>query len=214
MQPNPSEDTPNTEAQASGHQTAVVSPEPSAVQETAWQPPAPVYEAPAETFTTPSTPVSTTPTSVVPLAVVNVLSPRGVEYVFLTLSLFTAAIGLTGILISSINGAFGFSSLSFPVALMLVGLPMFAWLFLRLKKAELLDPTAALDASKRRSTQTTQIICFLVVLFTLIGFVTAIMAKIGGNLGESLVKVIFDVVALLVVFGGILTYYWRDERRG
>lgn len=148
-----------------------------------------------------------------PQPVVNVLSPRGVEYVFLTISLFTAAIGLTGALLVLVNGAASFSSLSFPTALMVVGLPLFALLFLRLKKAELLEPSAALDASKRRSTQTTQIICFLVVLFSLIGLITALMAKVGGNLGVSISSVLLDVLVLIVVFGGILAYYWHDEHR-
>ncbi|MDB5169571.1 MAG: hypothetical protein JWO41_927 [Candidatus Saccharibacteria bacterium] len=178
----------------------VVSSEPS------WQP-----EPAASTALVAAT--TAAPTSLVPQPVVNVLSPRGVEYVFLVITLFTAAIGLSSGLLAAVNGALSFSSLSFPTALLLVSLPLFAWLFLRLKKAELLDPGAALDASKRRSTQTTQIICFLVVLFTLIGLVTAVMAKIGGNLGESIVKIILDVLVLLVVFGGILAYYWRDEHK-
>lgn len=177
----------------------------SSVIEQAWEPAEPVtVAAPA---------AQAVPASMIPQPVVNVLSPRGVEYVFLVISLFTAAFGLAGGLLAAVNGALSFSGLSFPTALLIVSLPIFSWLFLRLKKAELLDPNAALDASKRRSTQTTQIICFLIVLFSLIGLVAALMAKMGGSLGESIGKVILDVLVLVAVFGGILTYYWRDEHK-
>lgn len=146
-----------------------------------------------------------------PQPVVHVLSPRGVEYVFLTIALFTAAIGLTSVLLSLVNGKTDFAVLSFPVATLLVAVPVFAWLFLRLKQAELANPSLQLDASKRRSTQFTQIVSFLVVFFTMIGFLTAIFAKISGQYEGSMVKLFLDVLVILTVAGGILAYYWRDE---
>jgi hypothetical protein len=149
-----------------------------------------------------------------PQPVMQVLSPRGVEYVFLTISLFTAAIGLTSGLLASLNGQIKYTTLSFPSALLIVGLPIFGWLFLRLKKAELREPSAALDASKRRSTQSIQIITFVVTLFSLIGLVAAIFAKMGGQLSTSLGKIVLDILVLLIIFGGILAYYWHDEHRG
>jgi hypothetical protein len=121
-------------------------------------------------------------TNVVPHPVVHVLSPRGVEYVFMTITLFTGAIGFASALIAMFNGKFGFDILSVPVALLVVAVPVFAWLFLRLKKAELANPSLALDASKRRATQFTQIVTFLIVFFTLIGYVSSIFAKLSGNL--------------------------------
>lgn len=148
-----------------------------------------------------------------PQPVVQVLSPRGVEYVFLTITLFTAAIGLTSALLACVNGGLNFTALSFPAALLIVGLPVFAWLFLRLKKAELNDPSAALDASKRRSTQSIQIISFVVTLFSLIGLVSSVFAKMGGQLGSSLGKIVLDILVLLIIFGSILAYYWHDEHR-
>jgi hypothetical protein len=159
-------------------------------------------------------PASVAAFGVNPQPVVQVLSPRGVEYVFLTISLFTAAIGLTSGLLAGLNGQLNFATLSFPSALLIVGLPIFGWLFLRLKKAELIDPSAALDASKRRSTQSIQIITFVVTLFSLIGLVAAIFAKMGGQLGTSLGKIVLDILVLLIIFGGILAYYWHDEHKG
>lgn len=150
--------------------------------------------------------------NVVPTPVVQVLSPRGVEYVMLTLALFTTAIGLASALVCLVNGQTSMMSLSLPVALMIVGLPIFAGLFLRLKKAELRNPSLKLDQSKRRSTQATQIIAFLVSLVTLIGIVVSIFAAMSGE-AEGIGKAIGSAFFVLAVFGGILAYYWYDEHK-
>jgi hypothetical protein len=158
-------------------------------------------------------PSSSSQNGINPQPVVHVLSPRGVEYVFLTIALFTAAIGMTSILLSLVNGKTDFAVLSFPVAVLVVSVPVFSWLFLRLKQAELLNPSLQLDASKRRSTQFTQIVTFLVVFFTSIGFLTAIFAKMAGQYDGSVIKLLLDVIVILGVSGGILFYYWRDEHK-
>jgi divalent metal cation (Fe/Co/Zn/Cd) transporter len=147
------------------------------------------------------------------MPVVQVLSPRGVEYVFLTINLFTAAAGLISVLLALVNGKADFNVLAFPVALLVVSVPLFALLFLRLKKAELRDPSLRADASKRRSTQFTQVVAYLVVFFSLIGLVTAGFAKASGDFKSSFLKVCLDVLVLVVVAGGILAYYWWDEHK-
>jgi hypothetical protein len=151
--------------------------------------------------------------SVVPIPVVRVLSPRGVEYVFLTLALLTAQVGLGAAIISLVNGQTSFSVLAYPTAALIVSVPIFAVLFLRLKKSELNNPDFKLDPSKRRSTQFTQIINFIVCFFALIGFVSALFAKMAGNYGGSIIKLFLDILVILVVSGGVLFYYWRDEHR-
>ncbi len=153
------------------------------------------------------------PIAVNPTPVVKVLSPRGVEYVFLIVTLFAAAISLVSLLIAIVNSQYGFAVLSFPVSALVVSVPLFSLLFLRLKRAELTDPAAKLDASKRRSTQFTQIVTFLVCFLSLIALVTIIIEKIGSNFSSSLFKAIMDVLVVEVVSGGILFYYWRDEHR-
>lgn len=176
-----------------------------------WEQPTFVPQPPAPAPTPPPAPAADDMPA--PMPVLNVLSPRGIEYAFMTISLFISSIGLTSVLIALVNGKAGFEVLSFPVATMLVSVPIFAWLFLRLKKAELTDPSLKRDVSKRRNTQFTQIVTFLITMFTLIGLITVIFAKIGGQYDSSMVKTILDCLVLLVVYGGILVYYWVDEHR-
>lgn len=148
-----------------------------------------------------------------PQPVVQVFSPHGIEYVFQTLSLLTGALGLLIVLLSLVNGETGFEVLGFPVAMLLVSLPLFAGLFLRLKNAELRNPALRLDASKRRTTQVVQIVTFLTCLFSMIALVAIIFAKIGGSYDGSIFKAFVNVLIILLVAGGILTYYWREEHR-
>jgi hypothetical protein len=148
-----------------------------------------------------------------PQPVVKVLSPLGVEYVFMTVALFTMAAGLGSALITLVNGKSSFSVLAYPASLLVVSVPVFALLFLRLKKIELKDSAQRLDASKRRSTQFIQIVNFLICFFTLIGLVGIVISKLGGNYKSSLVKVFLDVLVIEVIAGGILVYYWHDEHK-
>jgi hypothetical protein len=147
--------------------------------------PQPSFVAPSPHVSEPTSAASVAPLSasdgVKPVPVVRVLSPFGVEYVFLTLTLFAAAIGLTSALLALVNGKTDFSALAFPTALLVVSVPVFGVIFLHLKKLELSRPELKLDASKRRSTQVTQIVSFIVSLLTLVGLVFAIFAKIGGQ---------------------------------
>jgi len=161
------------------------------------------------------TPGSARTDALAPQPVVKVLSPIGVEYVFLTVTLFVAAVALASALIVLVNGAAGFASLAFPAAALIVAVPVFAAIFLHLKKLELQDPQLKLDPSKRRSTQATQIISFVVCLFTLIGFFSAAFAAMGGGseAGVTIGKAALDSLCVLVVAGGILFYYWRDEHK-
>lgn len=148
-----------------------------------------------------------------PMPVVRVLSPVGVEYVFLTITLFVGAIALTSALVALVNSKTDFSVLAFPAAVLLVTVPLFAVIFLHLKKLETNLPAMRLDASKRRSTQFSQIASFIACLVVTIGFVFDVFSKLGGQTGPSIVKAALDTLCVLVVAGGILVYYWRDEHR-
>lgn len=165
----------------------------------------------------PSTPTFASPTEnqgqTAPLAVVEVVSVRGVEYAMMTLTLWVGSFSLLGVLLSLINGSTTFGVLAFPASSLIVCLPVFGFFFLRLKKAELMNPSLKLDPSKRRFTQFTQLVAFAACLFTLIAFVFYILTKISGEGGTSAVKATLDVAAVLAVAGGILAYYWIDEHR-
>lgn len=209
----PSHDQPSTGNepwhQPVQSQTPFVAPDPVVSHHPLFQQPEPVVEHHDFTPTTDTA----TPTGVNPQPVVKVLSPAGVEYVFLMITLFTGEFGLSSILIALFNGETNFSVLAYPTALLVVTLPIFAWLFLRLKKGELKDPDRRLDASKRRSTQFIQIANFIVTFFTTIGFVGAIFAELGGQFHTSLMKVFLDVLVIWLIGGGTLAYYWRDEHK-
>ncbi len=181
-----------------------IKPEPAAVGSFgSFEPPKPV-ERPSDTSTA---------DSLRPMPVVKVLSPVGVEYVFLTITLLGGAIALAASLIALVNGKTDFSVLAFPVSSLLVTVPVFAVIFLHLKKMEVANPDLKLDPSKRRSTQFTQIVAFIACLSALVGFVFDIFSKIGGQIGPSILKAGLDVLCVLVVAGGILFYYWREEHK-
>ncbi len=147
-----------------------------------------------------------------PTPVVKVLSPLGVEYIFLTITLLTGATSLITALLLLINGGAHFSALAFPTAALTVTVPVFALIFLDLKKQEMRRPELKLDPSKRRSTQFTQIVAFLVSLMAIIGFVFSIFGKMSGD-NVSIWKAFLDTIFVLAVAGGILAYYWNDEHK-
>lgn len=148
-----------------------------------------------------------------PVPVVRVLSPRGVEYVMLTIALFFAAGSLIGALLALVNGETDFSTLSFPTATLLVSVPVFAFFFLRLKRAELANPELKLDQSKRRSTQFTQIAAFFICFATLIGVIAELFSVLGGSSETSISKILLNGLVVIAVAGAVLAYYWQDEHR-
>jgi hypothetical protein len=148
-----------------------------------------------------------------PIPVVKVLSIRGIEYVMMSLALWFGAGGLIWILLALIYGSNGFSALAFPVSLLVVCVPVFSVFFIRLRKQELANPDLRYEASKRRLSQITQILAFIVCLFNLVGFVYLMMAKAGGESKASVSQSVLGLLAILAVAGGILVYYWFDEHR-
>ncbi len=144
--------------------------------------------------------------------VVKVWSVRGVEYAIMSFMLWSIAISVTWVIVSLINGLSGFGALSPPLALLIVSLPFFAVFFLRLKKAELIQPELKTESTKRRFSQITQIVSFAVIFFSLLSIVASILAKIGGD-EIDLAKTIFSALAFIVVWGTLFAYYWVDEHR-
>ena len=144
--------------------------------------------------------------------VVKVWSVRGVEYAIMSFTLWAIAISITWVPVALITGSTGFIALSPPLALLLVSLPIFAFFFLRLKKAELADPKMRVESTKRRFSQITQIVSFVVCFVSLLTIVSSILAAMGGE-SDNVGQTISSALVFLVVWGGLFMYYWRDERK-
>lgn len=148
-----------------------------------------------------------------PIPVVKVLSVRGVEYAMMSILLWFGAGSLIFILVSIIQGGASFETLAFPLSLLLVTTPGFAYLYLRLRSVELDNPSLRLEPSKRRFSQITQILAFLTCFFNIVTVVYMLLSIAGGAEGVSVPKTLGSAVAVLAVAGGILAYYWIDEHR-
>lgn len=144
--------------------------------------------------------------------VVKVWSVRGVEYAIMSFMLWGLAIAVNWVLVALVNGESGFVQLAAPLSLLIVGLPIFAVFFLRLKKAELMNPKLKLESTKRRFSQITQIVSFFVVFFASLTIVASLIASAGGE-SENLGKTIGTAFVFIVVWGALFAYYWVDEHK-
>ena len=147
-----------------------------------------------------------------PLATVRVLSPRGLEYLLMHIALWFGALGLIALLVALIGGQFNLSSIGIHLAVVLGSFPVFALLFLRLKSAEISNPTLKSDSSRRRLNQITATVSFVMSLSSIIGLIFSLLQVAAGNdfpVGRSLAQI--GVVCLVSL--GMLVYFWRDETR-
>ncbi|MGH7157899.1 MAG: DUF5671 domain-containing protein [Candidatus Saccharimonadales bacterium] len=158
-----------------------------------------------------------------PIGVVQVYSTRGAEYFIMLVAMSVSALSM-GILLASIaehlfggsSGAFDTGIMAFTTSSLVVGLPILAWLFLRLKKAELANPRLRLDPSRRRMVQIALLVSFVVGFFSLIGFLSALSAAIYGGKGyeiENIGVLVANMVIVLGIAGGIFAYFWLDSHR-
>lgn len=148
-----------------------------------------------------------------PIPVLEVLSVRGVEYGMMTIVLWIGALTLGWVLLNMLNGSRGFNYIVVPTSALLVCVPVFAWFFLRLKKAELANPSLRFDPSKRRWSQITQILAYTIVLVNAIYFVYVMLQHASNSHGTSVGKSFGNLVIVLLIAGGVLAYYWHDEHR-
>ena len=147
--------------------------------------------------------------------VVKVLSVRGVEYGLMTFMVWFGSAALLWCALAIIEGQAGFDVLAFPVALLIAVLPVFGYLFIRLRRAELANPKLRFEPSKRRFSQITQFVSFFVVFFSFVSFVYDLLSKAGGSDDDtSLGKSALYLLVFTVIYGGIFAYYWLDEHRG
>lgn len=189
---------------------------------TGWQ--APMVDAALEgdDMPPPPPPVHSGPISMnrvnnAPMAVTNVASIRGFEYSLMFLALW----GLAGSLIAMLNffaaGESSNTNLSLPITIILVSLPIFVFFFLRLKKAELKEPSLLQDPSRRRAIQITQLVTFVAVIIHLITLIYGLLKSCAGTPYSSCRKTDgTDFVHFLItlgIAGGIFAYYWIVEHK-
>ena len=160
-----------------------------------------------------------------PIAVVQNLSVRGFEYSIMFLTLWAGAFSLMWLAISFVNDLFdkasgsysygvGNTTNAFIITVLLVTFPIFAYMFLRLKRVEHNDPGLKLDPSRRKLTQMTQLVSFIVAISFTIYFIYSIITPESSSAGaDSIVKRLLQTLVALVVAGGIFLYYWREDRR-
>jgi len=148
-----------------------------------------------------------------PMPVVKVLSTHGLEYAMMTISLWLTAFALGWIFLNLINGSRGYDNLVVPISALITGVPIFGLFFIRLHLAEMRNPALRLEASRRRWTQLTQMVAFLACLINVGVFIYAVMKHFGSEPTPSLGKAAGDLAIVLVIAGGILSYYWREEHR-
>ena len=163
--------------------------------------------------TTPTRTSLEMPTNDQPIPVVKVLSVRGVEYAMMSIMLWIGAGMLIYLLVSLISGNSSFDMLAFPISVLLVTVPIFGFLFLRLRKSELEQPSLRMEPSKRRFSQITQILAFLTCFFNIVTVVYLLIGMAGGNEVANIGKVLGSAAVTLIIAGGILAYYWVDEHK-
>lgn len=185
-------------------------------------------------------PPSTVQATAAPIAVVHNLSVRGFEYSIMFISLWASAFSIASLMITYINdladkttGSYVYGTSNtfsiLAITILIVSFPIFAYMFLRLKRIELAEPELRHDSSRRRFTQLTMLLSFLVGLGFVIYFLYTALSSGnnnpptyypngGGPLDTSSDSLLFPFLRTLVVVaisGVIFLYYWReDHKRG
>lgn len=164
-----------------------------------------------------------------PIAVVSNLSVRGFEYMVMFITLLTTAFSVGMLAHTFIDSSFNKATnsysygeanpvSSFAITLLIVSFPIFAYMFLRLKKAEITDPSLRKDPSRRKLTQFTQLITFLFGMGYIIYFIYALITPerhsyYSVSNSPGVLEQFLHTLVTLVIAGGIFVYYWRDEHR-
>lgn len=159
---------------------------------------------------------------------VNVLSggfsAKGFEYIIFFITLGVVALSLAAmmhnmidLLIETEKYSFYRETLSFSVATLVVVMPIFILLMLKLKKDEIKNPRIKLDPSRRRAIQLLMLVTFLVGLIKLVAFVYNILGVAEPSTYGRETNILAEVLHAFVtigVAGGIFLYYWREQSKG
>lgn len=148
----------------------------------------------------------------------------GLRYLLMLLVMGVCAIALGALLHNLIDLSFGFTGgtdglVTYATSTLLVALPVFAMLFLQIKRAEAASPAMTIDKWSRLPIQVTLVVAFLWGLFRLVGYVYSLVnggaedPLLGSNIDSSLGNLAHTVVTVGIA-GSILAYWWQAPRRG
>lgn len=158
-----------------------------------------------------------------PIAVIQQRTTRGLEYIIMFLAMGVTAISLGALLHSLVDSGYGYSGgssdgfMAFASSALIVALPIFAVLFLRLKKAEATETGIRHDPSRRHAVQLTLIVAFLWGLYRLVTYIYSLINGraenfMGSNISDPLGNLLHTLITVGIA-GGIFAYYWADEHR-
>lgn len=154
-----------------------------------------------------------------PMPVISNLSTKGFEYSIMFASLWFSTLGLAGLLNSQVGKIIGESSGAgsfdvFWVTILIVFAPIFGLMFLRLKKAEINNPSLLKDPSRKRLSHVTQFATFIAGAIYLIYFVFSLMnGDVGTEYGMSFAELVAHLAVTMAVVGFVFFYYWREEHK-
>lgn len=159
-----------------------------------------------------------------PVAVVSNFTTRGLEYIIMFIAMAVTAVSLGLVLHSLVDTLFNADGdaydgiVSYATSALVVALPVFAALFLRLKKAELSDTTLLEDPSRKHAVQLTLIITFIIGIWKVITYVYSLLNAGNGSVDaygstQSLGGNLIHTLITLAIAGGIFAYYWRDSHK-
>jgi hypothetical protein len=149
-----------------------------------------------------------------PITVVSKISTRDTEYSIMYVCLLILTLGVGGVLHQILfsvfdgSGSDWWSGGAFGVTMIIVSLPIFSYLFLRLKKAELKKPELLRSQTRHKGVKGMTLISFLALLIHAVIFVFMTIGTHG-----SFSKGLAHLAVTILVAGSVFVYFWRDEHR-
>lgn len=143
------------------------------------------------------------------------LTNHGLEYTIMFVSLWAFASSLGFLLHTAVSSTFSTShyppDVTFPIAALLVALPMYIGSFIYNKRLQDRQPEVTNDRARQSLTNMTLLVTFLMALGYLIYFLYSLL-KGGSDGGDSLVESFLHMLITVSICTAIFIYYWRDSR--
>ena len=130
------------------------------------------------------------------------------EYSIMFLTLWVAALAMFWLFNGLLFGS-DYSELKFPLTAIIVCLPVFLVLFLRVRKHEERDPELKHISGRLHLVQNSEGVAFVILLIHTIYVLYQFLSGTTDNLAQQFLS----WIGSLVLFGGIFAYYWFDTHR-